>query len=174
MTWRDHAACLGAPVDLFFPGKGRSASAAKEICATCRVESECAAWAAAQPRDLPGVWGGLSGRDRRRMGIFSSHTPELLAETPRLLAGTTVSNTATARRLRWLLTAGWTASQIGRLAGVSSQTVSAQLRPATGKVDAGVADLIAGLPERPPSGHPLRCAVCDALLRTHPLEGHLV
>ena len=37
--WQTKAACLGADVDLFFPGQGQSAAPAKAICATCPMDA---------------------------------------------------------------------------------------------------------------------------------------
>ena len=39
--WVDLAACAGVPVDVFFPARGESYSAAKAICAACPVIERC-------------------------------------------------------------------------------------------------------------------------------------
>ena len=64
--WRDEAECLhyAGLVD-FFPAPGESARDAKKVCAECRVRSECLEYAL--ERDLCGVWGGLSERERRQL-----------------------------------------------------------------------------------------------------------
>lgn len=69
MTWRTHAACLGADGDVFFieGSRGRGGyKAAKAICAECYVTADCLDYAL-QHRLEEGVWGGLSPRERRRV-----------------------------------------------------------------------------------------------------------
>ena len=63
-SWQQHAACLGEPVDLFFPDKGESTTAAKAICADCPVADSCLDWALAEGFDV-GVFGGLSPTARK-------------------------------------------------------------------------------------------------------------
>jgi len=64
--WRHLAECLSfaGTVD-FFPAPGESARDAKRVCAGCRVRTECLEYAL--ERDLCGVWGGLSERERRHL-----------------------------------------------------------------------------------------------------------
>lgn len=64
--WRRRAACAGKPPWLFFPTRGDHATlvAAKAVCATCPVSRECLA---ANLHERDGVYGGLSGRERRDM-----------------------------------------------------------------------------------------------------------
>lgn len=65
--WVEGAACAGLPSAWFVPGlPGAAGAAALAICATCRVRSECLAYALARP-GLPGVWGGTSMADRARL-----------------------------------------------------------------------------------------------------------
>jgi WhiB family redox-sensing transcriptional regulator len=64
--WYDRAACLDADADAFFPEKGGSSRAAKRVCETCEVRSECLAYALANDERF-GIWGGLSERERRRL-----------------------------------------------------------------------------------------------------------
>lgn len=52
--------------NLFFPSRGDSCVAAKEVCAGCPVRQECLEFALAE-REVYGVWGGTSERERRRM-----------------------------------------------------------------------------------------------------------
>ncbi len=54
--WRLEAACHGRG-DVFFPGAGQNASAAKAICAGCPVIAECGAYAD-EHKEYAGVWGG--------------------------------------------------------------------------------------------------------------------
>jgi WhiB family redox-sensing transcriptional regulator len=71
--WRTSAACNGPEASLFFPSgmERREARvvrerAAKRICATCPVRSQCLEYAlAAQERH--GVWGGMTEIERRRL-----------------------------------------------------------------------------------------------------------
>lgn len=55
--WMEHAACLGANPDVFFPERGGSSQAAKRICATCTVRGECEDFGI-EIRAGSGVWGG--------------------------------------------------------------------------------------------------------------------
>jgi hypothetical protein len=62
--WRRQAACVGKPAWLFFPTRGdmRTIEAAKKVCRGCLVRAQCLE-ANLDVRD--GVFGGLSGRERR-------------------------------------------------------------------------------------------------------------
>ena len=71
-NWRAAAACRSADPDLFFPvsdyGKGLDqVTAAKAICAGCRVRRQCLAFAL-RTRQVHGIWGGLTEQER--------HVPE--------------------------------------------------------------------------------------------------
>lgn len=66
MTWRDAAACRGMDTDVFFPLRGEDVRAAKAVCADCPVSAECLDEALAE-REVIGVWGGTSERERRRI-----------------------------------------------------------------------------------------------------------
>lgn len=65
--WARRGRCRSVPVNVFFPGRGDTAAItqAREICARCPVLEECRAYALAAPQELLGVWGGLSGKERR-------------------------------------------------------------------------------------------------------------
>jgi WhiB family transcriptional regulator, redox-sensing transcriptional regulator len=72
-TWQLEAACRQVDTSLFYspegergPRKERREAAAKRICATCRVQELCAAYAVAA-REPYGTWGGLSEQDRREL-----------------------------------------------------------------------------------------------------------
>ena len=80
--WRDHAACLHAHPDLFFPVSATGPALlqvdqAKRIWRACPVRMPCLAWALAN--SVPsGVWGGTTEEERRaipRAGL-AAH-PEL-------------------------------------------------------------------------------------------------
>lgn len=63
--WQHRAACHGM-TDLFFPERGDIVSVreAKAVCAACPVQEECRDFAL-EHLTLRGVWGGMSGRERR-------------------------------------------------------------------------------------------------------------
>ena len=68
MTWRNHAACLDASPESFFPiGNASSAlleiEKAKAVCRRCAVAGACLKWAIEAGQDA-GVWGGLSEDER--------------------------------------------------------------------------------------------------------------
>lgn len=65
-AWMEHAKCLDADPEAFFPEKGGSTREAKRICAGCEVRAECLEFALAHDERF-GIWGGLSERERRRL-----------------------------------------------------------------------------------------------------------
>jgi WhiB family redox-sensing transcriptional regulator len=64
--WRYRAACRGADLNLFFPGRGESAEPARRVCARCPVREPCLDYALDQGI-THGIWGGLAERDRRSL-----------------------------------------------------------------------------------------------------------
>jgi len=62
--WLRSANCLGIDASLFLPGLGASVSEAKGVCRGCTVRTECLDFAL-EVRELTGVWGGLTGEERR-------------------------------------------------------------------------------------------------------------
>jgi len=61
------AACREHPEISWFPERGDDVRPAKAVCAACLVQAECAAYAATFAlNDLQGIWGGMSGNERRR------------------------------------------------------------------------------------------------------------
>ena len=62
--WRNHARCTEVDGEIFFPEKGGSTRPAKKICRECEVRAECLQ-SALDSRELHGIWGGLSDRERR-------------------------------------------------------------------------------------------------------------
>jgi WhiB family redox-sensing transcriptional regulator len=74
--WMAEAACAGKGPDLFHPevdhrrlGQGgftAEEAAAKAVCAGCPVAEECLDYATRLYIGV-GVWGGLTGQERRRM-----------------------------------------------------------------------------------------------------------
>ena len=69
--WRDSALCAETGPDAFFPEKGDSSRAAKDICRRCLVRVECLHFAVANDERF-GIWGGLSDRERRRLRRHTS------------------------------------------------------------------------------------------------------
>lgn len=63
-SWRREAACRNRPPHIWFPARGdvKCAEAAKRICRACLVRDQCLS-ANLDARD--GIFGGLSGRERR-------------------------------------------------------------------------------------------------------------
>ena len=70
-SWRYRAACRGADLALFFPGRGESADAARRICADCPVRQPCLDYALSHAI-THGIWGGLAERDRRPLRARST------------------------------------------------------------------------------------------------------
>ena len=66
--WRQHAACNGADLSLFFPaGEEKTLTApALKVCAGCPVKQACLDYAI-ETNQTDGVWGGMTGPDRRRL-----------------------------------------------------------------------------------------------------------
>ena len=64
-TWAVHAACRGVEPDALFV-RGAAQRTARELCFGCPVRLECLA-DALDARVTFGVWGGLTGRERRAL-----------------------------------------------------------------------------------------------------------
>lgn len=64
--WRAHAACLGAPTEVFFVNKGETTRPARAYCARCLVRPDCLDYAV-ETRQAAGVWGGSTERERRAL-----------------------------------------------------------------------------------------------------------
>jgi len=64
--WRAQANCRGVDPAVFFPERGEPTGEAKRICTGCVVRDDCLEWALANGERY-GIWGGLSGRERRRL-----------------------------------------------------------------------------------------------------------
>ena len=65
--WQDKAACLDAPVDLFWSGAASRVEKAKAICEGCRVIDDCLAFAIANEDFEVTIYGGLTGDERRKI-----------------------------------------------------------------------------------------------------------
>ena len=64
--WQDNAACRGEPTDMWFPARGEESIYAKAICNECPVREQCLEYSLEIP-NLIGIWGGLSGKERRKL-----------------------------------------------------------------------------------------------------------
>ena len=67
-NWREDAACAGSDTSIFFPaGEDEELNAeAKAVCAECPVADLCLQYALAT-NQTEGVWGGMTGPERRRL-----------------------------------------------------------------------------------------------------------
>jgi WhiB family transcriptional regulator, redox-sensing transcriptional regulator len=108
--WRYRAACRGADLGLFFPGRGESAEPARQICAGCRVWQPCLEFAVGRGI-VHGIWRGLSERDRR--ALRSRHLSAARRERDEAIA--TAAD------------AGYTKAAIGRAFGLAPTSVSRAL-----------------------------------------------
>lgn len=109
-TWMVRAHCQHYDDDLFFPARGESCEAAKEICRGCPVQRECLDWAV-ENREYHGVWGGTSPRERRALWQDNGDDADERRE-----------------RAVELHDRGWTYRQIAPLIGVSYRTVGRYVR----------------------------------------------
>ena len=75
-NWRTLAACRGLDPVRFFPERGEDTRAAKAVCATCPVTTQCIEFAHAIG-ETEGIWGGLSGRQMRKHRSGTSRGPRL-------------------------------------------------------------------------------------------------
>lgn len=71
-AWRDHAACLGADTEIFFPRKDSNQTTwfkqARAFCDVCTVRTECLEYALSFPtHEIVGIWGGTSVRQRLKI-----------------------------------------------------------------------------------------------------------
>ena len=107
VRWRELAACRGADLDVFFPGRGESAEPARRVCATCPVREPCLDYALSSGVTC-GVWGGLAERDRREL------------RTRRLGAARRERDTAIAAAAA----AGYSQAAIGQAFGLTRTSVS--------------------------------------------------
>lgn len=66
LSWQDLALCAQTDPEEFYPEKGGSTRAAKQVCLKCPVRQECLDYALDNDERF-GIWGGLSERERRRL-----------------------------------------------------------------------------------------------------------
>ncbi|MCZ7525762.1 MAG: WhiB family transcriptional regulator [Acidimicrobiia bacterium] len=90
--WHAQAACRGEGPDRWFPERGANTATvaeARAVCRSCAVRVDCLSYAFASPNPagLPGVWGGLSSRERRhalRRGLAPADAIDLADRRLRL------------------------------------------------------------------------------------------
>ena len=109
--WRELAACHGADLNLFFPGRGESAGPARQVCAACPVRQPCLDYALTN-RITYGVWGGLTEPERR--ALRSGWVRASRRERDRAILAAEA--------------AGYTATAIGRSFGLSRTSVTRIVR----------------------------------------------
>lgn len=63
-AWQDLAACRGLSSELFYPQDDDAIAAAKAVCRSCEVETQCLEHALSV-REKDGIWGGSTERERR-------------------------------------------------------------------------------------------------------------
>ncbi len=82
--WRNQIACRGVQVDFFFPERGVQGPALDPIirlCQYCPVLADCLEYSLKHPSHLAGIYAGLTGGDRRKLGR-SRPTPTTTPLTP--------------------------------------------------------------------------------------------
>jgi len=105
--WRYRAACRGADLSVFFPGRGEPAGPARQICAGCPVRQPCLDYALSHAITY-GIWGGLTERERR--ALRSGWVRASRRERDRAIVAAE--------------TDGYTAAAIGRTFGMSRTSVT--------------------------------------------------
>ena len=108
--WRELAACRGADLAVFFPGRGESAESARQVCAACPVRQPCLDYAISN-RIVHGIWGGLTERERR--ALRSRWVRATRRERDEVIASASA--------------AGYTKASIGRAFGLVRTSVSRAL-----------------------------------------------
>ncbi len=111
--WRELAACRGADLDVFFPGRGESAEPARQVCARCPVRQPCLDYAVSNTI-THGIWGGLAERERR--ALRSRCAVAARRERDEAIAAASA--------------AGYTTAAIGRAFGLARTSVSRVLAQA--------------------------------------------
>lgn len=73
-AWMDTAACADSDAD-FFPGPGQNVGPARAVCRDCPARMACLTWALEQHIGN-GVFGGLTGSERARLGPRAYPCPD--------------------------------------------------------------------------------------------------
>ena len=110
--WRERAACRGADLQVFFPGRGEPAEPARRICACCAVRQPCLDYAISHGI-VDGIWGGLTERDRRPLRVH--HTLAARRQRDEAIAAAAAAGSTIA---------GSTMAAIGRTFGLAATSVS--------------------------------------------------
>jgi WhiB family redox-sensing transcriptional regulator len=108
--WRELAACRGADLEVFFPGRGETAGPARQVCAACPVRQPCLDYAITN-RIACGIWGGLTERERR--ALRSGWVSATRRQRDKAIAAASA--------------AGYTKASIGRAFGLARTSVSRAL-----------------------------------------------
>jgi WhiB family transcriptional regulator, redox-sensing transcriptional regulator len=66
VSWEENARCRSHDPEMFFAPGIRTERKAKAICGRCPVQQECLRFALASRTEF-GIWGGLNGKERRRV-----------------------------------------------------------------------------------------------------------
>jgi WhiB family redox-sensing transcriptional regulator len=66
LSWKVDGACRWVEPELFYPSSDADAEPAKQVCVTCAVRERCLGFAL-DSREFEGVWGGLTGTERRAL-----------------------------------------------------------------------------------------------------------
>ena len=86
MTWEEQARCRDHDPEMFFAPGIRTERKAKAVCGRCPVQGRCLQFAL-ESRTEFGIWGGLNGKERRRLlGRFAGTNDwrlELIERTTR-------------------------------------------------------------------------------------------
>jgi len=109
--WQERAACRGARIEVFFPGRGETAGPARQVCARCPVCRQCLEFAVSN-RIVDGIWGGLTGPERRALNSGWLRAARRDRD----------------RAIRAAAAAGFTAETIARAFGLSRMTVTRIVR----------------------------------------------
>lgn len=75
-TWQDEALCAQVDTDIFFPDRGGSTRAPKEICSRCPVRDACLKFAQDHAIEH-GIYGGLTPDERGALKLTANHFGEL-------------------------------------------------------------------------------------------------
>jgi WhiB family transcriptional regulator, redox-sensing transcriptional regulator len=66
VEWQTNARCTEVDPEIFFPERGGSSKAARQVCGNCLVKEQCLEYALNNKEQF-GIWGGTSERERRRL-----------------------------------------------------------------------------------------------------------
>lgn len=75
--WRQQAMCKSSDPSLFILERGEDVRPALAVCSTCPVKEPCLRYAL--DNNEAGVWGGTTGKQRRRMRRVAQSNSELVA-----------------------------------------------------------------------------------------------